>query len=195
MLLGAREQECLLFGERQPVMAAAGSVIQDGGRFAIPFRQRARDPTYVVKIAINDNGLSGSRMLLTTDRFVGTRCCSSQHCANGEADNFTYPHFDSFCERDIYVLPPVRFAVWTDSSSWRARTRKQSIDPSRKVFRKARANIILDFPEARRLYVPGPHVLRISAPVCIRHEPQLVVMKVCLGMEKQLDVAPILGTA
>src|SRR5207245_5675573 len=39
MLLGAREQECLLFRERQTVMAATRGMIQHGGRFAIPFRQ------------------------------------------------------------------------------------------------------------------------------------------------------------
>src|SRR5207245_4161401 len=39
MLLGAREQECFLFRERQPVMAATRGGIQQGGRFAIPFRQ------------------------------------------------------------------------------------------------------------------------------------------------------------
>src|SRR5207249_9864387 len=48
MLLGAREQECLLFRERQPVMAATRGVIQHGGRFAIPFRQRIGDPANVV---------------------------------------------------------------------------------------------------------------------------------------------------
>src|SRR4029077_9895364 len=48
--------------------------------------------------------------------FVGTRCRNSQHCANGEADNLTYLHFDSFCERRVHVLPLVRSAVWTDSS-------------------------------------------------------------------------------
>src|SRR5207253_10661911 len=40
MLLGAGEQECLLFRERQPVMATARGMIQYGGCFAVPFRQR-----------------------------------------------------------------------------------------------------------------------------------------------------------
>ena len=39
-IVSAREQERLLFGERQSVMAAALGVIQDGRRFAIPLRQR-----------------------------------------------------------------------------------------------------------------------------------------------------------
>jgi len=72
-----------------------------------------------------------------------------------------------------------------------ARTRKQRIDPLRKVFRKARANIRPDFPEAWRLRV-SRHVSLISAPVCIRHEPQFVMMKIGLGMQHQLDMTPIL---
>src|SRR5206468_7714257 len=43
MLLGARKEERLSFRERQPVMAAYRGMIQHGGRFAIPFRQRVRD--------------------------------------------------------------------------------------------------------------------------------------------------------
>src|SRR4029077_4338822 len=40
MLLGARQEEHLSFRERQSVMAATRRMIQHGGRFAIPFRQR-----------------------------------------------------------------------------------------------------------------------------------------------------------
>src|SRR5207244_8338509 len=47
MLLGAREEERLLFRERQPVMTAARSMIQHRGRFAIPLRQRVGDPANV----------------------------------------------------------------------------------------------------------------------------------------------------
>ena len=53
MIFGAREQECLPFRERQPIMAATRTVIQHGRRLAIPFRQRVGDPTNVVKVAVN----------------------------------------------------------------------------------------------------------------------------------------------
>src|SRR5438270_2202133 len=95
MLLGAREQECLLFRERQPVMAATRSMVQHGGRFAIPFRERVGDPADVVKVAVNVQRTLGSKKIADDGDFVGARS-SSEHCANGEADNFTYPHFDSF---------------------------------------------------------------------------------------------------
>src|SRR5205814_4605617 len=39
-VVSAREQERLLFRERQPVMTAALRVIQHGSRFTIPLRQR-----------------------------------------------------------------------------------------------------------------------------------------------------------
>src|SRR5213080_1584926 len=120
MLLGAREQECLLFRERQPVMAATRGVIQHGGRFAIPFRQRIGDPANVVKVAINVQRTLGSKDIVDDGDFVGARCSSSQHCANGEADNFTYPHFESFlsaaARRNIYsartpmLKAPIGFA-------------------------------------------------------------------------------------
>ncbi len=93
MLLGAREQECLSFRERQPVMAAAGGVIQHGGRLAIPSRQRVGNPANIVKVAVNVQRTLGSKDIADDGDFVGTRCRSSQHCANGEADTFTYPHF------------------------------------------------------------------------------------------------------
>jgi hypothetical protein len=96
MLLGAREQERLSFRERQPVMAAIRGVIQHGGRFAISFRQRVGDPANVVKIAVNVQRTLGSKDIADDGNFVGARCRSNQHCANGEADNLTYRHFDSF---------------------------------------------------------------------------------------------------
>ena len=67
---------------------------------------------------------------------------------------------------------------------------KQAINPSRKVFRKTWANIIPGFFEPRRLDVIR-HISRIGAPVCIRHEPQFVVMKIGLGMQQKLDMTPI----
>src|ERR1700736_5174726 len=75
-------------------MAATRSVIQHRGRFAIPFRQRVGDPANVVKVAVNVQRTLGSKDIADDGDFVGTRCRSSQHCANGEADNFTCPHFD-----------------------------------------------------------------------------------------------------
>src|SRR5438132_628279 len=96
MLLGAREQERLSFRERQPVMAATRVVIQHGGRFAIPFRQRVGDPANVVKVAVNVQWPLGSKNTADDGDFIGPRCFSSQYYADGEADNFTYPHFDSF---------------------------------------------------------------------------------------------------
>jgi hypothetical protein len=71
---------------------------------------------------------------------------------------------------------------------------KQAINPSRKVFRKAWANIIPGFFEPRRLDVLR-HISRIGAPVCIWHEPQFVMMKIGLGMQKKLNMAPILKLA
>src|SRR5204862_6318419 len=53
MLFGAREEERLSFSERQSVMAATRSMVQHGGRLAIPFRQRVGDPAHVVKVAVN----------------------------------------------------------------------------------------------------------------------------------------------
>src|SRR5207249_4272470 len=96
MLLGAREEERLLFRERQPVMAATRGMIQHRGRFAIPFRQRIGDPANVVKVAVHEQRTLGSKKIADYDCFVGPRCRSSEHCANGEADNLTCPHFDSF---------------------------------------------------------------------------------------------------
>jgi hypothetical protein len=71
------------------------------------------------------------------------------------------------------------------------KVREQLIDPSHKVFRKAGANIISGFFEARRLHVPR-QVSRIRAPVRIRHESQIVMMKIGLGMQQKLDMTPIL---
>src|SRR5256884_7532174 len=96
MLLGAREQECLLLRKRQPVMAATRGVIQHRARFAIPFRQRVGDPANVVKVAVNVQWTFGSKNIADDGDFVGARCRSSQHCANGEADNFICPHFEPF---------------------------------------------------------------------------------------------------
>jgi hypothetical protein len=70
-------------------------MIQHGARFAIPFRQRVGDPANVVKVAVNVQRTLGSKNIADDGDFVGTRCSSNQHCANGEADNLTYPHFDS----------------------------------------------------------------------------------------------------
>src|SRR6266516_2755041 len=61
MLLGAREEERPLFRERQPVMAATRSMIQHGGRFAIPFRERVRNPANVVKVTLNVQRPLGSK--------------------------------------------------------------------------------------------------------------------------------------
>src|SRR2546425_10215025 len=77
-------------------MAATQSMVQHGGRFAIPFRQRVGDPANVVKVAVNVQRTLGSKDITDDDRFVGARCRSSQHRANGEADNLIYVHFDSF---------------------------------------------------------------------------------------------------
>src|SRR5207245_7913579 len=90
MLLGAREQERLSFRERQPVMAATWSMVQHRGRFAIPFRQRVGDPANVVQVAVDVQRALGSKDIADDDRFIGRRCRSGQHYANGEADNFTY---------------------------------------------------------------------------------------------------------
>jgi hypothetical protein len=43
MVVGAGQEKRLLPGEREPIVAATGKVVQDGGRLAIPSRQRARD--------------------------------------------------------------------------------------------------------------------------------------------------------
>src|SRR5207249_8093055 len=95
MLLGARDEERPLFRERQPVMTATRSMVQHGGRFTIPFRQRVRDPANVVKVIVNVQRAFRSKEIADDEGFVGTRCRSSQHCANGEPDNFTYLHFES----------------------------------------------------------------------------------------------------
>src|SRR5437762_6802932 len=92
MFLGAREEERPLFRERQPVMAATRSMVQHGGRFAIPFRQRVGDPANVIKIAVNVQRALGSKNIADDEGFVGSHCRSSQYCANGEADNFTHLH-------------------------------------------------------------------------------------------------------
>src|SRR5436853_453668 len=63
MLLGAREQECLLLRKRQPVMAATRSVIQHRRRLAIPFRQRVGDPANVVKVAVKLQWKTASQAL------------------------------------------------------------------------------------------------------------------------------------
>src|SRR6266516_744699 len=89
MLLGAREEERLSFRERQPVMAATRGVIQHRGRFAVPFRERVGDPANVVKVAVNVQRTFGSKDIADDEDFAGTRCRSSQRCANGEADNLT----------------------------------------------------------------------------------------------------------
>src|SRR5213078_415134 len=81
MLLGAREEERLSFRERQPVMAATWGMVQHGGRFAIPFRQRVGNPTNVVKVTVNVQRTLGSKNIADDEGFVGPRCHSSQHCA------------------------------------------------------------------------------------------------------------------
>src|SRR5207248_6606222 len=91
VLLGAGEQKCFLFRKRQAVMAATRGMVQHGGRFAIPFRQRVRDPANIVKVAIDVQRALGSKDIADDEGFVGTRCRSNE---NGEADNLTYPHFD-----------------------------------------------------------------------------------------------------
>src|SRR5256886_8880805 len=96
MLLGAREQERFLFRERQSVMAATRGVIQHRARFAIPFRQRVGDPANVVKVAVDVQRTFGSKNIADDGDFVGAPCRSSQHCANGEADNFICPHSEPF---------------------------------------------------------------------------------------------------
>src|SRR5438270_3566683 len=96
MLLGAREQECLSFRERQAIMAATRSMIQHGARLAIPFRQRVGDPANVVKVAVNVQWAFRSKDIADDRDFVGARCRSNEHCANGETNNFTCSHLDSF---------------------------------------------------------------------------------------------------
>src|SRR5437879_1917084 len=73
-------------------MAATRSVIQHGGRFAIPFRQRVRDPANIVKVAVNVQRSLGSKNIADDERFVGPCCRSSQYHADRAADKFTYPH-------------------------------------------------------------------------------------------------------
>src|SRR6266540_7301135 len=80
-------------------MAATRGMIQHRGRFAIPFRQRVGDPANVVQVAVKVQRTLGSKDIVDDGDFVGTRCRSTQHCANGEADNFTCPHFDVFSVR------------------------------------------------------------------------------------------------
>src|SRR5260370_7139510 len=92
MFLGAREEECLSFRERQPVMAAARSMIQHGARFAVPFRQRVGDPANVVKVAVNVQRPLGSKEIADDDGFLAAPCRSNAHYANGQAHNFTSPH-------------------------------------------------------------------------------------------------------
>src|SRR5207302_646955 len=50
----------------------------------------------VVKVAVNGQSTFGSKNIADDGDFVGARCRSSQHCANGEADNFICPHFEPF---------------------------------------------------------------------------------------------------
>src|SRR5207247_1915172 len=87
-------------------MAATRGMIQHRGRFAIPFRQRVGDPANVVEVTVNVQRALGSKKIADDGDFVGPHCRSSQHCANGEADNLTYLHFDSFrlaaARRNIY---------------------------------------------------------------------------------------------
>jgi hypothetical protein len=71
-------------------------MIQYRGRFAVPFRQGVGHPANVVKVAVNVQRTLGSKDIANDGNFVGTRCRSRQHCANGEADKFIYPHFHSF---------------------------------------------------------------------------------------------------
>src|SRR5205823_13205111 len=78
-VVSAREQECLLFRERKPVMAATRGVIQYRGRFAIPFRQRVGDPANVVKVAVNVQRTLGSKDIADDGDFVGARWRSNQH--------------------------------------------------------------------------------------------------------------------
>src|SRR5438874_2179040 len=77
-------------------MPAPRSMIQYRGRFAVPFAQRIGDPANVVKVAVNVQGTLGSKDIADDGDFVSARCASSQHCANGEAENLIYSHFDSF---------------------------------------------------------------------------------------------------
>jgi hypothetical protein len=51
------------------------------------------DPANVVKVAINVQWTLGSKDIADDVGFVGARCRSSQHCANGAADNLTFLHF------------------------------------------------------------------------------------------------------
>ena len=62
------------FVSARPVMAAALGVIQDGRRFAVPLRERVRDPADVVKVAVNVQRPLRSKDITDDDRFVGTRC-------------------------------------------------------------------------------------------------------------------------
>ncbi len=71
-------------------------MIQHGARFAVPFRQRVGDPADVVKVAVNVQRTLRSKNIADDDRFVGARCRSNDHCANGDADNFTCPHLIPF---------------------------------------------------------------------------------------------------
>ena len=78
MLVGAREQKCLLFRKRQSVMAAALGVIQHGRRFSIPLRERVGDPADVVKVAVNVQRTLRSKDI-THDRGLPGPCRSNQH--------------------------------------------------------------------------------------------------------------------
>ena len=100
MLVGAREQECLLFRKRQSVMAAALGVIQHRRRFSIPLRERVGDPTDVVKVAVDVQWTLRSQDI-THDGGFRAPCWNNQHCANRQLDNFVCPHFDSVASQDV----------------------------------------------------------------------------------------------
>src|SRR2546430_731085 len=62
---------------------------------AIPLRPRVGARANVVKVAVNVQWPFGSENIADDGDLIGTRCCSSHHCPNGKADNFTCRHFDS----------------------------------------------------------------------------------------------------
>src|SRR4051812_21627576 len=71
-------------------MAAAFGMIQDCCRFAIPFRQRVRDPANVVKVAVNVQWAFRSKNIAYDLGFIGARCRGAQHDCKEEADKLSW---------------------------------------------------------------------------------------------------------
>jgi len=65
------------------------------------------------------------------------------------------------------------------------------IQPLTEVLRESRANIIPRFAEPRRVNIVCPEA-PVRPPVFIRHQSQLMLVKVSFGVEEELHMTPIL---